>query len=614
WAKKLYLHTANELERLEHEKNEALAKADELGADKTAIIEYYALRQAEILDRQAEEDREREERRLVSLADFEEGWSRKLFEQTADRLEMLEREKQEALATADELGADKLAILEYYANEEAKIRDAQEAEEERRIAKAEAQRKSWEQRLAEQMADEVERLEMRMAEELALAEELGIETAAIVAYYANEKNKILERRAEEAERVAKAEAEAEIAEEQRKYDEIGRIEADYRKKLFELTADRIDILEKEKEDQIAIAKTAGADWLLIEEYYNALIEAERERRADELAKIAEAEAEAEKAAHEKAKQARLSFEKQWQDKLTKLTAKTAEDRLKILDAEHKKVLEEAEGLGADVEAVNRYYGEKRLKLEQEIADQHLTIWEQTTKRLKTEFENAFDEIGKTVEKAMVDVGNTLLAGGSDWKAILVTALSAVINQIIVAAVAAMGIAELVSKALSQMWNPLGWIVIAGLLVALAAIRNSLASQLGSGIKGGGGTGGGTGGGGGGGSTSKPSGGRQVSEITGPSRDLLTDLLAPLAHLSQIVAPIQDIRNMLDARLPHFGDFAPAGAPAGAVGVGGVNVTIQSLSINAPTATVGDIGKLTIDEIERAIASRLAFSRRGRAGS
>ena len=47
------------------------------------------------------------------------------------------------------------------------------------------------------------------------------------------------------------------------------------------------------------------------------------------------------------------------------------------------------------------------------------------------------------------------------------------------------------------------------------------------------------------------GGRQVSEITGPTRDLLTDLLSPLAHLGSIVAPIQDIRQILYERLPNF---------------------------------------------------------------
>src|SRR5690606_15928799 len=56
---------------------------------------------------------------------------------------------------------------------------------------------------------------------------------------------------------------------------------------------------------------------------------------------------------------------------------------------------------------------------------------------------------------------------------------------------------------------------------------------------------------GGGSGTVRGGGRQVSEITGPTRDLLTDLLSPLAHLGQIVAPIQDIRQILYERLPNF---------------------------------------------------------------
>jgi len=55
---------------------------------------------------------------------------------------------------------------------------------------------------------------------------------------------------------------------------------------------------------------------------------------------------------------------------------------------------------------------------------------------------------------------------------------------------------------------------------------------------------GGGGAGSGGTAPKPAGCRQVAEITGPTRDLLTDLLSPLAHLGQIVAPIQDIRQIL----------------------------------------------------------------------
>ena len=56
----------------------------------------------------------------------------------------------------------------------------------------------------------------------------------------------------------------------------------------------------------------------------------------------------------------------------------------------------------------------------------------------------------------------------------------------------------------------------------------------------------------GGSGTGRGGGRQVSEITGPTRDLLTDLLSPLAHLGSIVAPIQDIRQILGKWV--FGDL------------------------------------------------------------
>src|SRR5690606_23241601 len=105
---------ADRLEILEREKQEALAQAEELGAETTAIIQYYALQRQRILDEEAEAEERRREQRLAALAQFEEQWGDRLFRATADRLEILEREKEEALATAEDLGADKTAILEYY--------------------------------------------------------------------------------------------------------------------------------------------------------------------------------------------------------------------------------------------------------------------------------------------------------------------------------------------------------------------------------------------------------------------------------------------------------------------------------------------------------------------
>lgn len=234
-------------------------------------------------------------------------------------------------------------------------------------------------------------------------------------------------------------------------------------------------------------------------------------------------------------------------------------------------------------------------------------------RMKTRFTEAFDQIGRMAESSMVSVGNMLLSGGSGWEKIVVDLLSGVINQLLVAAVGAMGIAELISKAMANMWNPLGWVVIGGLVIALAAIRNKLASDL-KGVTGGGGPGGGSGGGG---SGTQPlpgtsgGGGTQVSEITGPTRDLLTDLLAPLANFGQIVAPIQDIRSILYERLPNFNNMDFAGAGVG--GMGGVTFESGSIVINSSATNSQELTKDLLDQIERGLANRVAFGIRGRGG-
>ena len=52
------------------------------------------------------------EKRADERARFEEQWNRKLFQLTADRLAQLDAEMAEALAKAEELEADKTAIIE----------------------------------------------------------------------------------------------------------------------------------------------------------------------------------------------------------------------------------------------------------------------------------------------------------------------------------------------------------------------------------------------------------------------------------------------------------------------------------------------------------------------
>lgn len=106
-------------------------------------------------------------------------------------------------------------------------------------------------------------------------------------------------------------------------------------------------------------------------------------------------------------------------------------------------------------------------------------------------------------------------------------------------------------------------------------------------------------------------GRQVSEITGPTRDLFIDLLSPLAHLGQIISPIQDIRNILDQRLPDFGalEFATAGPGA----FGGVTFEPGSIVINSSGTSATELSRDMLDAIEREMARRVNFGIRGRGG-
>jgi len=113
-----------------------------------------------------------------------------------------------------------------------------------------------------------------------------------------------------------------------------------------------------------------------------------------------------------------------------------------------------------------------------------------------------------------------------------------------------------------------------------------------------------------GGTSGRGGGRQVSEITGPTRDLLVDLLSPLAHLAQIVAPIQDIRQILYERLPNFNTLEFAGA--GAIG-GDIVFEAGAIVINSSGTSATELSRDMLDAIEREMARRINFGVRGRGG-
>ena len=220
WNDKLFKLTADRLEQLDAELKAELANAEELGANKTDIVEYYAIKRQEILDKELEDEEKREKKRVQKLEKFQKEWSDTLFKATADNLELLENEKNQAIAKAEELGADKTDILAYYAIKEQKIIDQRNKETEKKrkkenkAEKAAAKEKekirtdyeqSWTDKLFKQTATRSQILEKEKQEAIKKAEKLGSDTTAIIEYYAKEQQKIRDKSLKQKEEIAKQE-------------------------------------------------------------------------------------------------------------------------------------------------------------------------------------------------------------------------------------------------------------------------------------------------------------------------------------------------------------------------------------------------------------------------
>lgn len=261
-------------------------------------------------------------------------------------------------------------------------------------------------------------------------------------------------------------------------------------------------------------------------------------------------------------------------------------------------------MGADVNKILEYYARRQAELAEEIANEQKTAWEKAFESVESPLDRFVSAIADAAD-SLVRTTRAIQAG--DWRSAFLSILTetqsfakameligAVMQPVVVLFDAVL---KPIINGLLNLWNGImdalasinifGWRPFAGLAdrkVGLIGERKSDDSK------------------------DRTSGGRQVSEITGPTRDLLTDLLSPLANLGSIVAPIQDIRAILDARLPNFNAMQ-----FGAVGVGGsVSVVFEpgSIVVQSSAATGAELSNDLLDAIERGLATRVAFGFRG----
>ena len=106
------------------------------------------------------------------------------------------------------------------------------------------------------------------------------------------------------------------------------------------------------------------------------------------------------------------------------------------------------------------------------------------------------------------------------------------------------------------------------------------------------------------SSSSTSGGNQVSEITGETRDLFEDLLTPLANFPSLVSINERIYEQLNMiRKNISGGMSLAGA-------GNVDVRIDNLNVESQNNSGESIAYTTADEVERIVTKALKDGRRG----
>ncbi|HEX3047330.1 MAG TPA: hypothetical protein VHY08_21440, partial [Bacillota bacterium] len=207
---------------------------------------------------------EEEKKRLAERKEFEKEWTKKLREETATRSQLLEDERQEALAKAKKLRAKTEEINAYYDKKSMDLaREQNEAK-----AKFEEQ---FTDKVEDNINERLAKLDEEKQKNIAEAIKLGADVTKIDQYYKNQREKMLQ---EENDKKAALE---------KKYSGIVEKEADIRMKT----------LEEERKKSLAEAKKLGIDEAKVNKYYDdqktkLIKDGEKERRNEMLKTIQQA--------------------------------------------------------------------------------------------------------------------------------------------------------------------------------------------------------------------------------------------------------------------------------------------------------------------------------------
>lgn len=374
WSERVFRATATRLDILEREKQEALAKARELGASIVDVVAFFERERTAILEQEQ-----------ARRSQFEANWNDRLFRLTADRSEILHSEYEAALASAEALGSDTADLRAYY---EHRITEAkqQEVERRRRLAAEEQQglderlrfEEQWNERLFQQTATRLEQVESEYADTLRVAHDLGADTSDVRRYFEQQITDLHEEEARKRVQIAREEQE-QLAQDRSQFEE------GYADRLFQQTATRLETLQREYDEAMQLAHELGADTTDAKLYYEtritAIQEEEAQKRLEGRAQEAQQATEAlhtGEDAREQLAQRRMQFEDQWNERLFQQTA----TRLDILKREYEEALATAEELGASTADVRRFFEREITKEKEAETERRMQILRQEQQQVE----------------------------------------------------------------------------------------------------------------------------------------------------------------------------------------------------------------------------------------
>ena len=177
-------------------------KAQEEAEKQSAETAKAAAKQKEEQAKKTAAQIEAEKKLLEERKTFEDDWTKKLFEATHSRIEILNRDRNEQLALAKGLNADKAVINAYYddqitkaqTEENQKRTDFEKDWNDRLLSLNEQYSLSRTQNAKEESEEQLKQLQDHRDAALAEANKIGASTLAIENYFALEEQKLLEKR------------------------------------------------------------------------------------------------------------------------------------------------------------------------------------------------------------------------------------------------------------------------------------------------------------------------------------------------------------------------------------------------------------------------------------